>query len=80
MANDTDKAHLTFNAFKIKLTMGIPKYIGEKERKKAKKNYKQMSRKYCRNLIIKRIELNTYTLNFLNDSSFTFNNFTYVKV
>lgn len=37
MANDTDKAHLTFNAFKIKLTMGIPKYIGEKERKKAKK-------------------------------------------
>jgi hypothetical protein len=53
MANNTDKAHLTFNAFKIKLTMGIPKYIGEKERNfLKKKNYKQMSRKYCRNLII----------------------------
>jgi hypothetical protein len=29
MANNTNKAHLTFNACKKKLTMGIPKYIGK---------------------------------------------------
>jgi hypothetical protein len=52
MANNIDKAHLRSNVYKKNLTIGIPIYIGEKTNNKS---YKQMSIKYCRNLIIERL-------------------------